>query len=1466
MERGLRPAGARAGQLARSARALGSFLVVPCLACAGAGVAAGQMIPPQPPPRSERAAAAARAADPLAALGALAGERQAGAEDRLAAELALADALARAGRRSEAAAAWRTLLAAGIDCASELLALEGARLSVSLAAPPEAGAPLQVSLEGGGSGPVQLALYQVDAPRLRQELSSAPRGLFALLRAPPPATLRRLAAWGAAAPSAGAPIRSVSPEPLPRGLYLLVVEARGVARPCPLSVPSAAWTLRRGAGEGLLWVVERGGPQQGEPLSELSFRALDRLGYPQEELGETRGPGPEAGLLPYPSEAPWACAWRLGSEGGPRGGLVLVELLASRPPPRPPLAAWLSEGRLQAGERLAAWSGGRGGGDPRLVWELLAPGGQVWASRRGEDFALRLPPWAPPGTWVLSRGGAERSLSLGPAAAPEARLEVELVRGAEAWRVELQGALAGGYALAGAEVTWRARLHPAAPVWEPAGLRPQPLHAPRLLHGPGKTVAEGRVVLDAEGRASLSLPREDASWALLSLEAELWGGRVRAHTSGVAGPAQAIGVSPERALLPARAPLPVTLRWIDRAGEGLPRPEFRLVLRDEAGQELAARELRGDESGRAKTSFSLDLQGRVLLEARIAEGVPHEAGLRGQARVWLEDPEGLAAPSGAPPRGIELLLAAALPGSPARALARFPRAGFVLRTRERATLLDARVLRLRRPQLAWDPEPEGRLVLQHFAGEWLGCEEPRAQPQRPLEVRVSGGVAAVGSALSLRAQVRSSRGPEPAALMLEVYRPEGARWRDRLPGEAPHLPGGVASRSDPAPLASGSASGADALAADSRSAPAWVLPRPVFVSAGHRAPSGRLELEVPAGELPPGRYWARVEAIGAGGEAGGEGEGEARGVGWTRCEVAAPWELRLSAPDHLVVGDASELVLELSAATPAETLLRWEAPGLALGEPRLSGLAPRLGVDPGRRALALGPGARGRLRFPIKALQPGSHELSFLLQDARGHDLVSARARLEVRPRGLVWWRAQSGAVPAKGRAQLELDMPRGVVPSTARLEATFDPEPLTALLAGLERLEAHPGSLRAPLEAALIRQRLPEIALARRLAHSPPQAPWRIDELLQRAAALWESPGAWGSLTPDLAVALARLQARGLPVSTSLLRGPWEALAAQEAAAPGDARAAFALRLGRRAAAFPATPSGALYAALAAAEAQGPLSELPDALVAEALAAEPHLEDPLERAELLAFLAERGIAPALEARLLEEVLSARSGPGWDDPALAGAALRALAALALRPPPGAGPAAQHLELPSVGFSLLLEGRKLYEGWAGAGLERWPGPLRLASTRFGPGSRLQLRSRETREPVRYALRAGGVVREEEPAPRREGLGIARALSAAQARVGQRLRLVVRVEAAEGAAPLGSRGLRLELPLPGGCRPFDPLVAAEVREGVLYLDARGPTCEVELLAAHPGTYRLLPARAWARGGWGTSDEATLEVLDR
>lgn len=1399
--------------------------------------ARGQAVPPAPRPESRRVEALAAGPKPIEALQAYLATPKLDADEALAADLALARAFHAQGRRSEALERWRALLVEGVDTSAELLAEEGASLQPSLLIAPRAGQALRLDLRGAGTGLIRLGLYRIDLGRLQRALPGS-RGLLALLRAPPASALQRVAAWSAEGPrgegGAAGSVISISPKKLPVGLYLLVLEARGIRVPVPIRVPSTATLVRRGAGEGVVWVVEREGPRAGQAIKGLEFTALDAAGRPQGTLGKTGVKGSARGLLRYRSEAPWALAWRGSGEGtGPEGALVLIRLLGSRPPAVPSLDAWVSARRLHPGEPFVAWALER---DPRRPWELLTPSGQRWVQRTGNraDFDFRLPPWAPQGTWSLLRGGARAPLVLEAPSTPGLALGASLVRGPSAWHLSLRGRLRGGYALAGAGVRWRARLLSAGPVWSPAGARPLEPHAARLRAGPEQDLGTAEVRLDSKGEAQVTIPRPRGEWGILLVEASLTGPlEARARVSAVEGPAEAVGVIPAQRLAPSRAPVPLELRWINREGRGQARAEFALVL--EAGDRSTTRQVRADENGRGRTSFALDRQGPIWVQAgKVGGGEP-----RARVQIWLEDVERLAPSPAPPPSGIQLLRAAARPGHQERALARFPAgAADALRTREGSSLESAEVKHLKQGQLAWNPsQAADRLVLHHYgAGRWSQRGEPWRPAPAPLRVLAEGSVAAIGSMLVVHAEVYRGREPRPALLSLELFSESEARWRDRLGGADEGSESEVVGRTDP-PLG-GLAASVGPIGS------ALPAARRVFARGGLRAPEGVLRVEIPSADLEPGVYWARLEARREG--AADSSAGEA-GVSWARCEVRAPWRLRLSAPAHAVVGDEGEFVLELEAAQPTPSLIRWDAPGLALGEPRHEGMLPRLGVDPGRSGVALTAAGRGRLVFPFRALKPGTHKLRFRWRDAAGQGLSELRATLEVRPRGLWWWKGQTGLVPGKGRLKFELAMPKGVVPTTARLEGVLNPDILTAFLAGLAELEAHPGGLRAPLEASLVRLGLPTITLKRRLKARVPPPAWRVGDLLQRAAAL-ES---WGGPGPSLAVALLRLKAGGAPVPRSLIRGALRGLD------PATPRAAFALRLGGRPAAFAETPSGNLYRALSEVETGGALDE---ALLTNLLAQEPSLKDELERAELFALLVRLDLARPLQRRLAREALAGRSGPGWEDPARAGAVLRALGVLSLRPPPNAGAAAKHLEFPAIGVEVRLEGKPLLKTWSGAGLERWAGVFRYGSRRLSSGLRVALRTRATKEPVPYSLRAGGVVREEAPAPREQGIAVRRRLSATSLGLGQRLRFEIELS----ALPPGTR---LEVPLPAGCRLAADRPDVTLRGGVLHLEPSAKRVGIDLVTRLPGEFWILPVRARARGGlWGTSGEARLTIRRR
>ncbi|MGE0709121.1 MAG: hypothetical protein AB7N76_00505 [Planctomycetota bacterium] len=1315
--------------------------------------------------------------------------------ERLALERARARALEGCGRRSDAARAYRDLLARGVDAASELLRLEGARLEVSFERPLAPRHKLDLVLTGERCGEVELRLYRVDPARIRERAQRPGAALFPLLRAPPAAALSRLARWRAPAPAPDAPVRTRTPNALPAGLYLLVVEARGVARPVSLHVPATAALVRRGAGDGLLWLVERA---TGRPVPGLALARLDALGRRLGPLGTTGAAADEEGLLRYEGDAPWAMGWR------DEGDLVLAPLLPPRAPGAGPARGlWSDRPAARAGEalHLASLAGGRG-------LRLLTPAGEEWQALPPGRTTLEatLPRWAPAGTWSLVQGEERLPLAVAPAATPEVALEAELV--GEPPQLALRATLAGGYPLAGARLSYRADLLPARPEWQPRGPRPLPPHAPRLApEAAPRALARGELVLDEAGQASVPLPAAGAAGhALLLARATLRDGPLRAEAFAARdlGPARALYLEPERRL--ARPNQVVALRFLAIDRDGRPLRELPVLLRagpdgDEGAEPWLERGLRTGADGWGRTTLSLAQRGGVRLDLRAAPVGSQSVSAR--ASLWLSEPE-LSQPAPA----LDLLLERR-EEQRARALALLPFArGAALLTAEAEDLLGTRVLQARDPQVPLElpapPPPGARFVLHAYhrdAWEQAAVELPVGPA--PLEVTVEGGVAALGSELALEVHVgrRSPEGvsPAPARLLASLHPAGAAGWLDRAAEPDPLRLGvrGAEPAGEAAPVASLALT---TLGADLRR---------VTDARG----AATVHLAAPPG---PGEHWVRVEARDAEG---------GRGVGWARVLVRAPLRLRLRAPAHLVEEDASELALELESDRPAPLLLSWSASGLAFGAPQVEGAHPRLGEDPGRNTLALAAAERARVRIPVRAQRPGRYPLRFVLARA-GEDpaSVEATAELVVRVAGLPEERAGAGVVsPERKRARETLEAPRGLVPQTAVLELAADPEPLTALLTGLAALEARPGLL-ARLEAASVRRLLPALWARRKpaLPLPPDPAPW--DGLRHALFATGTAQGDHGAETLDLGLALLRLRDLGVRVPAALIApvGTAARLSAEPQALLARPASASQLAAGL-------SPDEAVFAAAA--------DPTPEAL-AQARAGAAALTTTAARAELLGLLVERPRAEdaPLREELLASVLAARHGAGWPDPRDAGAALRALLRLALA----------EAEAPGVRVEAHRESEPLLKSFSGAGLREWQGVVTRADPQAGTGTRLSLRVWDARRPVPYSWALRGLVRcAPDAPPEQHGLRVERALlPRGRLRPGQRLTLQVDVGDLEGDLPAG---LELEVPLPGGCALLTAPADAALEDGVLRLTPRSSRTTVELLAHVPGDYRLLPARA-------------------
>lgn len=1343
-------------------------------------------------PNEVRAALEQAASDPDGALARLEALTRTGPPERTReAARARAGLLVKLGRAAEGEAAWRLLLARGDALApAALLAQAGARLEAAPASPPRPGRPAVVRLAGAATGPLQLRLYAVDAPRWRLEKDA--RSAFERLRAPSTGLLRGLAAWEHEGFGAGGGEVEVTTPPLEGGLHLLVVEARGVALPVPLTCTRARAVAR----DGLLWLVDAAG---GAPLAGVELRTLDVEGKGGGPLGSTD----QDGLLRHPPGPAFASGW-LGDE-------PLLFPLPPPPttgPPAPPvcerdLARAVPGGRLHL--LFPDLPPGR-----TLPWALRAPGGATL--ERGELqvgaegtalLPLAVPRAAPAGEWQLALVEsrlAALSLPVVEAPSPLAALELTtpaapvLAAGAPI-PLALRARLADGRPLTGRRVTWELRLHPAAP--ESRAGTPLPLHALRLLPAPPELLARGELLLDAGGAAGWEVPAPAlAGPSVLSLSAELpLEGEVR--------------LSERRVFAAAPHPIHLTLRLL-RASvapgrlvearvtalgpDGAPIPDLDLELRAAPleGGEPIAQALRTLREGTATAFFNPDQAGPWRVVARAA-GHPEAT-----AALLVVGGDGSGAPREGPPA---LLLEGPLePGARAELLLLVPGAA------------DG-------PALLLAGERTVRLELMGGAAR-TSIDVP-ATPLRVTALAVRGdalleaGLELAPAVAPLRVQGRVAGWPgDQMELVLEARGPLG--------GPVPALLSAVLFTGPEAELAA-------------RQPPPSLPPRATG-SVAVVGSGGEVRLRLPRPDRPG---WVRVRAIGAGG---------ATGEAWVAVGEPAPLRVGLHGPSWLASGDRGELraVVELgqpAALLPGTTLrLSWGADGVELGRPRVSGAALLPAADAGPDELCLEPGARIELVFPLSATRPGPARatVSAALQGSAALPAAAER-ELFVREPGWTAVRATAGEIAPGGKpARLQLDAPKGAIPRTARLRVAFDPEPATAVLAGQDELVRAPG-LRAALGSRWIeRAALGPLLRARRLAprRAPSPAPPRA-ELLGQLLRARDPAGGWGLETAALTGLLLELRAAGEEVPDELLDPALLALAGR----PGDAEAVRLLRrLGRAALVDPPAAATDLLDAAAALAAKEPGR----AAVLRAAARERANELPRTRDRaLLLLLGLRAGEPAGVAPVAS-LLLARRGPGWDDPEDAAFALAALGAAAAAEP----------ERPGTRLRVRApdeepDAKPLLESWSGGGLAEWNGLLELTGSRAAAGRVTLSVEAEGPGPVAWAARLEALVRPERAPPRglalqlslRQGGPEGPPLPPAGPVAGETAWLVVSLAAADGA---GLAGTLLELPLPGGARPLQLPAGAELREGAVRWEVSAERLAIPLLCHDPGDWGIPPAR--------------------
>jgi hypothetical protein len=472
-----------------------------------------------------------------------------------------------------------------------------------------------------------------------------------------------------------------------------------------------------------------------------------------------------------------------------------------------------------------------------------------------------------------------------------------------------------------------------------------------------------------------------------------------------------------------------------------------------------------------------------------------------------------------------------------------------------------------------------------------------------------------------------------------------------------------------------------------------------------------------------------------------------------------------------------------------------------------------------------------------------------VLEGEQASEAVVER-EIAVLARGLPETRAWAGAVEPDGTAVLKLDVPGPAVASLSSLRVAVDPEPITAVLAGLADLDPRPGML-ARLHAYAIRRLLAPSLEARRL-DPPGLAPSRpLEEIVHLLAASRDDRGGWGPATASVVLALLRPQALGEERLESLL-APALACLAEE---PPEPRALLARALAgeeRRKltglAPSAPTPDGRVFLARAGLAEAG-----------EAIAVAGELRTVEAKAELLSLLIERGSEPGLQAKLVDEILLARQGSGWSDPDDAGAAMRALIALAALTP----------ERPGNRVRVDLEERQILETWSGAGLQRWTGVARETGPQVASRARLRIGSRGP-DRLLYAASVRAWVRRRLPPPTQQGLTVTRRLErpdgtplAGPVAVGERL--LCRISwSIDDSGP--ETNLLLEVPVPGGCRLLDPPPGSALREGMLVWEPDKRELTLELLAILPGEYVVLPARIGSLrdpGRRATSDELRLRI---
>jgi hypothetical protein len=1355
---------------------------------------------------------------------------------RSAVERARGDALRRLGRNREAEEVWRALLARGVNVSGELLALAGARLTVTHGELVPGVAPA-FRLSGERTGPVELRIYRLDSERIRTDTREG-RSLFERLRAPKSGALTKIGGWtdpGFEAPGE----RQVSaPAPLAPGTYLLTVTAREVSIPVLLVVHGALAIVRPDRNGGVLFLAER---TRGDPLGGIELKGYAADGHDERPLGKTDS----AGVLRFDAGPRWVLGWRERE--------LLLLPLPTAPVASRPLSSLVLETdlpRYRPGQTVRV----RVLGPPAAVaprqLRLVGPGGVVreertlTPDRSGVATAdLRLPVSARAGRWRIEVN--ESSLDLGVDRAGAETVELNLFH--QNWRwvdgkpleVDVSATLRGSkLPVGGKTVRWTLSERPSASRWPAAEasasestLAPLPPYALRDRGGPSRKLATGTVELDPSGGAKLSIPWagfEDAR--LLVLETAFEDGALFAHTSKevIAGRSDLrLALRLSRVISAPRDVVSLLLCAADLSGRPVAGRDVLLTVRrvrpDGTREQLEERRARTDARGLVRSTLSLGLIGLIELELTSRDDVGHT--VSATASLWLVTREAELFP------GALEVVVDPLTGE---ALARFPfETGKAFAAREAlGGVLSTQLLSVRRGVARWrpaTPKPPGcRLVVGAIRkGKALVGEAAWVRRREGLRVMAKASAADDGQTILELGTAYADGAPRAARLDVVVYPDDTARVLDRAAA-------GLGAGSSAA-LRAAARRG---LGVSLRAGSVWSNGRGV----------GRVRLRLPK---RPGRYWARVEAVDSTGR---------RGATWCPVRVNESITLDVAVPATLVEGDSSEVVA-LVRCPPAlvqpGALIRlsWRAKGLKVGAAQVDGAAVAHGGDPGSATLQFAASAtRVRVVLPFSCLKAGvtALSLSAALEGDPSPPVVFERA-IRALPRGLSVSRSWTGRVKAGEAAWVRLELPKAAVTEASHIEVALDPEEATAVLAGFEALGA---GLRGRLQAVLTRSAVDGLLKTRTLKPQALPSVQGLVPLVHQLAAARDRQGTWGSATTSLVLALLRIRAQGGVVPQDLIAPALKALNANS-----NPKAWLALSL---AGASPpplrdATSDAVVFVAVARATEKG---DAPTKALERAIAVASELVTVEAKAELLRLLVLADAEPELRAELTQRVLLSRNGPGWADPDDAGAALRALALVA----------SAREEQRGSRVEAVLEGDAIVKGFSGGGLAEWTGVGRKTGVR--PRSKLRIRSRAGSD-VHYAVALRARVRRKLPPAEVNGLAIERHLTGAAGAVvpvggvlaGARVQLAVSVRAVDGDHPgAASEGLWIEIPIPAGCDLLTRPAELQLVDGSLQGPLLKGSLVLDLLCRVPGEYRVLPARVRSLKSpkrSGTSVERTFRI---